>query len=98
MYNRLIKSRGDSVIHPITPWQQAVFTVVTLKASGKLRGRPQAYLKKCARMYKGFKNTFASATMPMGIVIGSRGARESMLFWGKLVEILHAVPARKSLL
>ena len=89
MYNRLIKSRGGSVIPPITPWQQAVFTVVTLRVSGKLRGEPQAYLKKGARMYKGFNNTFASATMPIRIVVG---ARESMLLWRKLVEILNAAP------
>lgn len=47
-------------------------------------------------MYKGFKHTFASATMPMRIVVGKKGARESMTSWGKLVAILDAVPARKS--
>lgn len=49
-------------------------------------------------MNKGFKNTFASATMPMRNVIGTRGARESMTSWGKLVAILDAVPARKSVI
>lgn len=47
-------------------------------------------------MYEGFKNTFASATMPMRVVVGSyRGARKRIITWGKLVAILDAVPARK---
>ena len=37
MYNQLVQSRGGSVTHPSTPWQQAVFTVVVLRVQGTHR-------------------------------------------------------------
>lgn len=38
MYNQLVQSRGGSVTHPSTPWQEAVFTVVVLRVSTTVAG------------------------------------------------------------
>lgn len=97
-YNKLVQARGGSITHPSTPWQQAVFTVVVLRASSKLYGGPQAYSKKGTRMYKAFKNTFASAKMPARSLIGARSGRKCLTSWGKLGEILEAVPIGKSVI